>query len=91
MIDDCELLQRWTTQRDELAFGELVSRHVGMVYRAATRMLRGKREAEDVTQAVFLLLTQRAKKIKQMGSLAGWLYQATVYCARNMRKGEGRR
>ncbi|MCL2641282.1 MAG: sigma-70 family RNA polymerase sigma factor [Phycisphaerales bacterium] len=94
MIDDWELLRRWVGGRDEVAFGELVGRHVGMVYGSAVRMLGRTRGAEDVVQAVFLLLVQRAgrmRKTEGVVTLAGWLYRVTGYCVRNVRKQEGRR
>ena len=95
MDGDGELLERWVRGRDEGAFGELVGRHVDMVYGAARRMLGGPgREAEDVAQAVFLLLSQKAARILARGGgggLVGWLYRATRFCCANVRKEEGRR
>jgi RNA polymerase sigma factor (sigma-70 family) len=90
-MDDGELL-RLHACGDAAAFTALVRRHVDMVYGAARRMLGGPgAEAEDVVQAVFLLLSQRAGKLQRQRWVAGWLYRATGYCCRNVRKGEGRR
>ena len=59
MDGDWELLERYLSGGEEGAFRELVGRHVDLVYGAARRMLGGPgEEAEDVTQAVFLLLAQ---------------------------------
>ena len=95
MDGDGQLLERWVRGRDQGSFRELVGRHVDLVYGAARRMLGGPgREAEDVTQAVFLLLAQKAARIpagRGHGALAGWLYRTTQYCCANVRKEEGRR
>ncbi|HVS70263.1 MAG TPA: sigma-70 family RNA polymerase sigma factor [Phycisphaerae bacterium] len=92
-LTDGELLGRYAAG-DEGAFGVLVRRHVGMVYGAGRRMLGAGggpgREAEDVVQAVFLLLAQRAGKVNGE-KLGGWLHRVTGYCCRNVRKAEGRR
>jgi RNA polymerase sigma factor (sigma-70 family) len=92
MTDDWTLLDRWQHTRDQQAFDQLVQRHLAIVYNAARRMLGGPgQEAQDVTQAVFLLLSQRAAAIPRRRSLVGWLFRATDYCCRNVRRQEGRR
>ena len=92
MDNDWELLAAYAVRRDEAAFRELVRRHVDVVYGAARRMLGGPgQEAEDVTQAVFLLLARKAGGIRREGALVGWLFRVTRYCCANVRKSEGRR
>lgn len=88
---DWSLLDRYAAG-DPAAFEPLVQRHLNLVYNTARRMLGGPgTEADDVTQAVFLLLSQRARRLSRRGVLAGWLYRATAFCCRNVRKTEGRR
>jgi RNA polymerase sigma factor (sigma-70 family) len=92
MNNDWALLEAYATRRDEAAFQDLVRRHVDVVYGAARRMLGGPgEEAEDVTQAVFLLLARKAGGIRRNGALVGWLFRVTWYCCANVRKSEGRR
>jgi DNA-directed RNA polymerase specialized sigma24 family protein len=60
--DDGALLGAFAREGSEAAFRALVERHSGWVYAAAFRQLRDANLAEDATQAVFVLLCQRAKK-----------------------------
>ena len=73
---DGELLMQFVRHRDDDAFSELVARHASMVLGVCTQILRDRFEAEDVFQATFLILAQKAHKIKmqQASSLAGWLH-----------------
>ena len=89
-MTDGDLLQRYAASRDSEAFTELVRRHGGMVH-AAARRLAGDGDADDVAQAVFLLLAQRAGKLARHRNVAGWLYNVTRYCASNARRTRGRR
>jgi RNA polymerase sigma factor (sigma-70 family) len=75
---DRELLRRFGAHRDEAAFAELVRRHGAMVQRVCRRVLHGGPDADDVCQAAFLLLAQRAMSARWHESLAGWLFQ-TAY------------
>jgi DNA-directed RNA polymerase specialized sigma24 family protein len=86
-MTDAELLQCYAATRDGDAFAEIVRRHGGMVHATARRLARD--EAEDVTQAVFLLLAQKAGKLSRYRNLAGWLYNVTRYCASNARRTRG--
>ncbi len=80
-ITDRQLIETYSRSRDEPAFAQLVQRHGPMVLAAASRMARD--DADDVAQAVFLLLSQRAARLRSHGNLAGWLYQTTRLCALN--------
>jgi RNA polymerase sigma factor (sigma-70 family) len=73
---DRELLARFAGRRDEAAFAEIVRRHGPMLLRACRRVLPNVCDAEDVCQAAFLLLAQKAASIRWRDSIAGWLFQA---------------
>jgi RNA polymerase sigma factor (sigma-70 family) len=91
---DGELLRRYLGggAEGQDAFAELVRRHVNMVYGAARRQLSGDAHlAEDVTQAVFMVLARRAGKLDPGMVLVGWLYNTARYCAANAKKIEARR
>lgn len=89
LMTDQQLLNRYQHQHDADAFAEIVARHGQLVYATARRLVPA--DAEDIAQAVLLLLSQQAGPICSQPSLAGWLYQATRYCARNVVKMRRRR
>jgi len=81
VTDDMGLLQEYATRNSEAAFAELVSRHAGLVHSAALRQLRRPDLAEEVTQAVFIILAQKAGRISERTILTGWLFKTTRFVA----------
>lgn len=90
-MDDLELLSEFATRNSEAAFSALVSRHLNLVYSAARRLVRDQELAEEITQAVFLVLARKAKTIRRGTVLAGWLFRTTKFTAANARRRELRR
>jgi hypothetical protein len=70
---DVQLLSRWVASRDAGAFGHVARRHVDAVYAGAVRQLGvdDRPLADDVTQAVFLVLSDRADQATRASSVAG--------------------
>jgi RNA polymerase sigma factor (sigma-70 family) len=92
MTDDGQLLQQYTRERSESAFGELVTRHIDLVYSAALRVAGGDCHlAQDVTQTVFLDLARKAGSLPHVAVLAGWLYRHAWFTAAKMVRTERRR
>src|SRR5262245_40346420 len=90
--DDNRLLDRYIRARDERAFAELVRRYVDLVYSAAARRLGDRHAADDVTQAVFMILARRPAAARGSGgALSAWLLTAVRYAAANAVKIERRR
>src|SRR5262249_46030317 len=86
------LLQDFARTRSQQAFGTLVGRHIDLVYSAARRQLHDPAAAEDATQAVFLLLAQKAHQIRSTGTqLSAWLFATTRYVCANARRKAARR
>lgn len=71
---DAELLSRYLAQHDEAAFTALVARHGPMVLSVCQSVLRHRQDAEDVFQAVFVVLARRGAAIRRGDSVAGWLH-----------------
>ncbi len=89
--DDWHLLQDYITNNAQAAFAKLVTRHINLVYTAATRQLGNRHDAEDVTQAVFLVLANKAPRIRRGVVLSAWLLNVTRFAAMDHRKKEARR
>ena len=85
-MEDSELLNVYLDTGSTDAFHKLMSRHIDMVYSAARRQLRDEHLAQDVTQAVFILLARKAHSIRNRASLPGWLGLATHNAPRDARK-----
>ena len=59
--DDIELLRRYAEEHSQAAFEALVKRHVNLVYSAARWAVDNPHQAEEITQAVFIILAQKAR------------------------------
>jgi RNA polymerase sigma factor (sigma-70 family) len=77
LIHDRELLRAFVADRSERAFQTLVQRHVNLVYGVALRHVRRAALAEDVTQAVFIVLSRKARALMKVDTLGGWLVRVT--------------
>lgn len=90
-MNDLDILRRHVTDRDPSAFGELVTRHLDWVYSAALRQVRDPHMADDITQAVFLALSQQARKLAAGVVLEAWLFQVTRRASAMAMRAAGRR
>lgn len=88
---DRELLQR-AARGDRLAFGRLYDRHVRPVYWQAYGVVRDDREAEDVTQEVFVTTWKKIRTITLVDdSVLPWLLVTARFTALNARRSRLRR
>jgi RNA polymerase sigma factor (sigma-70 family) len=88
---DEQLLRDHFAHRDEAAFGQLVQRHVNLVFGTALRILGNRTAAEEVAQNVFVSLARKAAAIRPDGGLAGWLHRAAILEARLRQRTDLRR
>ncbi|OAI46637.1 hypothetical protein AYO44_11010 [Planctomycetaceae bacterium SCGC AG-212-F19] len=88
---DDGLLARFTTDRDEAAFAELVRRHGPMVLGVCKRILRDPNDADDAFQATFLVLARKATPLDGRRPLACWLFTVARNLALNHRLAAARR
>jgi RNA polymerase sigma factor (sigma-70 family) len=71
---DEQLLADFLARRSDDAFAALIGRHGPMVLNVCRRILHDAHAAEDVFQATFLVLADRAGAIHRRASLAGFLH-----------------
>ena len=90
-MQDMALLQEYASSGSEAAFSEVVRRYVDMVHSAALRQLRNPDLAQEVTQAVFIVLARKAGRLPGNTVLSGWLLTTTRYAANSLIRGAVRR
>jgi RNA polymerase sigma factor (sigma-70 family) len=78
---DIELLEQHRTGSGDAAFAELLRRNVGWVHGIARRRLRDEHLAEDVAQAVFILLHRKSPRFTADRALVAWLHRTTRYAS----------
>jgi RNA polymerase sigma factor (sigma-70 family) len=88
---DSQLLSEFVRTGSHDAFADLVRRHIDAVYASARRQVRDAQLAEDVTQAVFIVLTKKAGSLRPQVPLIGWLLKTTYFASRDALKTEARR
>src|SRR5438552_1837618 len=89
MID--QPLAQFVQTRSADAFRALVDRYGKAVYAQCVRELRDPHLAEDVTQAVFIVLARKAAALPTNVVLPAWLFKVTHFACANARRGERRR
>ena len=90
-LDDQQLLDEFTGANSEAAFAALVTRYVNLVYSTALRFAGNPQAAEEISQAVFIILARKAASLRQGVVLSGWLYQTARLTAANYVKHDIRR
>lgn len=86
---DKDLLQRFTSAKDETAFSSLMDRYGPLVMGVAHRVLHDDHDAEDVFQATFIMLVRKAASLDGRSPLATWLHTVAFNLALDAKKRSG--
>jgi RNA polymerase sigma factor (sigma-70 family) len=89
--DDSTLLRQFVETQSDDAFAALVTRHINLVYSVALRQVGQPHNAEEIAQAVFIILAKKAAGLRHEQALTSWLFQTTRLAANNFMRGEMRR
>ena len=89
-MTDVELLNQHRNG-SESAFADLVRRHLAWIYGVARRRLGDAHLAEDVAQAVFVLLHRKAPQFAGDRAMMSWLYRTARYASDSAARGQRRR
>src|SRR5690349_21739770 len=86
---DRECLASWVHHRDAAGLQKLIARYLTFVHSSALRRTGDSAQATEITRAVFIVLTRRARSLRKKTVLAGWLFHVTTVACRKLR-GTGR-
>ncbi len=85
MSDDERLVSQFQSG-EQGAFDELVERHRRRVYSLACRLV-GQREADDLSQDVFLAAYRALPAFRGHSTFSTWIYRITVHiCSHHLRR-----
>ncbi|HWB52972.1 MAG TPA: sigma-70 family RNA polymerase sigma factor, partial [Tepidisphaeraceae bacterium] len=87
---DTELLGEFC-HGSQAALASLIRRHIDLVYAIALRRTGDPGLSDDVTQAVFIILMQKARALRRHKTVAGWLCVTTQNVARAANRARARR
>src|SRR5271165_5236920 len=89
MLTDGELLAAYCDSRSPETFAEIVRRHGAMVFGLCRRLVGNTHDAEDASQAAFLVLSRRPTAVQ--GTLAAWLHEVARRTASEVNRARNRR
>ncbi|SPE58628.1 hypothetical protein SBV1_2760003 [Verrucomicrobia bacterium] len=91
MNDDMSLVRQYAASQSESAFTALVERYIDLVHSAALRQAGDADLAEEIAQAVFVILARKAARLGPNTILSAWLYRTTRYVAADALRARRRR
>tara|TARA_R110000765_G_scaffold202_2_gene559 strand:- start:1132 stop:1755 length:624 start_codon:yes stop_codon:yes gene_type:complete len=89
---DAELIEQIVKNKDALLFGELYDRYSKLVYNKCLGFAKSNKEAEDLTQDVFLMLYVKLGSFKGTSKFSTWLYSFTYnFCVNYVNRNKERK
>tara|TARA_R110002153_G_scaffold1248_2_gene6251 strand:- start:1492 stop:2115 length:624 start_codon:yes stop_codon:yes gene_type:complete len=89
---DDELIEQIVKNKDALLFGELYDRYSKLVYNKCLGFAKSNKEAEDLTQDVFLMLYVKLGSFKGTSKFSTWLYSFTYnFCVNYVNRNKERK
>tara|TARA_R110001583_G_scaffold141737_4_gene293998 strand:- start:4492 stop:5118 length:627 start_codon:yes stop_codon:yes gene_type:complete len=89
---DIELIEQIVTNKDALLFGELYDRYSKLVYNKCLGFAKSNKEAEDLTQDIFLMLYVKLGSFKGTSKFSTWLYSFTYnFCVNYVNRNKERK
>ncbi len=89
-LTEGQLLERFASGGDEVAFEALLTRHGPTVLGVCRRVLRDPNDVEDAFQATFLILVRKANSIRRPELLGNWLFGVAFRVSSRARAGAAR-
>lgn len=91
-ITDEELVVKIVAKNDSMLFGVLYDRFAKMVYNKCYSFAKSQKEAEDLTQDVFLMVFVKLASFKGKSKFSTWLYSFTYnFCVNYVNRDKGRK
>jgi len=91
-ITDEELVVKIVAKNDSMLFGVLYDRYAKMVYNKCYGFAKSQKEAEDLTQDVFLMVFVKLASFKGKSKFSTWLYSFTYnFCINYVNRDKGRK
>src|SRR5260221_12146528 len=92
ITDSARVLAEYVRTGSDIAFRDLVTRYIDLVYSCAFRLLDGDAyRPKDVAQSVFLDLSKMASNISKDMMVGGWVHRHSCFIAGKLIRGERRR
>ncbi|SHK79023.1 RNA polymerase sigma factor [Maribacter aquivivus] len=89
---DLELVERIVSNNDSMLFGVLYDRYSKLVYNKCLGFSKSNKEAEDLTQDIFLMLYVKLGSFKGNSKFSTWLYSFTYnFCVNYVNRNKERR
>tara|TARA_R110001606_G_scaffold109210_2_gene234755 strand:- start:1132 stop:1755 length:624 start_codon:yes stop_codon:yes gene_type:complete len=89
---DAELIEQIVKNKDALLFAELYDRYSKLVYNKCLGFAKSNKEAEDLTQDVFLMLYVKLGSFKGTSKFSTWLYSFTYnFCVNYVNRNKERK